>query len=143
MSKDNWLGKAIITVVVLGLIAWFVQNGISNRPIVGYKLEDCPNEITFDYRETSKEISTGLGISNSGDTDASVIQHFHGENIEISNKTKKPYTTINNTDVYVSLTATKETTQYYFGEKFIHNLSNNPAYNIVYNKHIVRYNYSL
>jgi hypothetical protein len=89
-NGSDWLLKAIVTIIVLGLIAWFIQNGISSRPIVGYKLAECQKEIIFNDREDSKELSTSLGISNSGDTDASVILHFHGENIKVMNNSKKP-----------------------------------------------------
>lgn len=116
MPKVNWLAKAIIIVVVLGLLVWFIQSGISNRPIVGYKLEECPNEITFSSGEDTKELSTKLGVSNSGDTNAFIILHFYGQNIEILNETKEPYNTINGTNVYVSFTIPKNSQNYYFGE---------------------------
>ncbi len=117
MNKGmSWLQKAILTGIVFVLIAWFIQNGISTRPIIGYKLEECPKSIELSYYEDKKQQSVGLGISNSGSTDSSVFLHFKGENIEIANETKKAYNTINGTDVYVNFVASKGS-QYYFGER--------------------------
>ena len=119
MAKNdaNWLLRAIIVVGLLGLVVWFVQNGISNRPIIGYKLMECPNEVGFSFGEDTEEIIVGLGIKNSGNTDASLILHFFGKNITISDRTKKPYNQINGTNVSVSFTAPKGLSQYYFDEK--------------------------
>jgi len=113
-KSQNWLGKAIITIIILGFIAWYIQNGISKRPIVGYRLNDCPKEI---FVGTPPTVS--LGIYNSGDTDASVILHFIGENILIMNSTKKPYNTINANNVYVDFTILKNTPTLYYGENIL------------------------
>ena len=112
---NQWL-LAIFSVLILGLIVWFVQEGISNRPIVSYKLEDCPSKLTLDYQGNLQE-SIGLGISNSGKTKSSVLLRFYGENLTILNETKKDYNQINGTEVLVRFTASDNSQTYYFGEK--------------------------
>ncbi len=118
-KKENWLIKTIvgglITVVILGLIVWGIQMGTTERPLVSYKLQECHSTIGSKYSSNQPSQMVSLGISNSGKTDASVLLHFYGENITILNETKRPYSTINKTDVYVRFTTPKESS-YYFGE---------------------------
>lgn len=117
MAKtDQWL-LAIFSIVVLGLIVWMIQTGISNRPLVGYKFESCPKEIGSQYSNDLQKQEAGLGISNSGNTKASLILHFYGENITILNETKKPYCVVNGSNVFVSFTTLENSQAYYFGEK--------------------------
>lgn len=117
MKNDDWIVKAVVTGFIIVLVAWYFQNGISSRPIVGYRFTECPKEINFGNWENKKQQSVGLGITNSGNTDASVLLHFHGENIDILNETKKPYVAINGTDVYVTFAVSKNTNEYYYGER--------------------------
>jgi hypothetical protein len=100
MAKTNQWLLAIFSIVVLGLIVWMIQTGISNRPLVGYKFEGCPKEIGSQYSNDLQKQDVGLGISNSGNTKASLILHFYGENITILNETKKPYCEKQYSDIY-------------------------------------------
>jgi len=117
---------------------WYIQNGMSNRPIVGYKFESCPKEIGLQYSMNIPTQSVGLGISNSGNTDASLILHFYGENITITNETKKTYNIINKTEVIAYFTSSKNSQYYYFEEKVYFNVDKDVdsfsyGYNVIKN----------
>ena len=134
----NWLGRAIMTGLVLAIIGlgvWFIQNGIANKPQLGYKFDSCPSEINI--ATLASEQSASLGIYNSGNTDASLILHFSGENISILNKTKTPYISIigNNVDVY--FVANKGMSQYDFSTKIYYSINNTVdgfSYSYIVNK---------
>ncbi|MFZ5955663.1 MAG: hypothetical protein ACOYT4_04505 [Nanoarchaeota archaeon] len=113
---NQWL-LAIFTVVILGLIVWIIQTGVNSRPLVGYKLGPCPKEIGSQYINEVTKQSVKLGISNTGDTQASIILHFHGKNITLLNETKRPYNVINGSDVFVHFTALENSQNYYFDEE--------------------------
>ena len=113
---NQWL-LAIFSIVVLGLVVWMIQTGVSNRPLVGYKFESCPKEIGSQYSNDVLKQTIGLGISNSGNTKASLILKFHGENITILNETKRPYNIVNGSEVLIFFTALENLQNYYFDEK--------------------------
>ncbi len=111
----NWLQKGVVTVILMGLLAWFVQNGFSARPIVGYQLENCPDQIV-QYEDSSQSVA--LGIYNSGDTDASLLLSFFGEGITLDTEQKQPYWVFDGESVSISFTALKNS-EYYFGEVIV------------------------
>jgi len=112
MDSTNSLVYAFITIILFGLIAGLILWAIEVRPIVGYQFQECENQI---YSDSSQSVA--LGILNSGNTDATVVLHFSGENITILNTSKKPYIQMNDTDARIFLTATKNSKTYYYDEK--------------------------
>ncbi len=135
-SQKEWLIKAVFTGLVLVLIGWFIQNGINNRPIINYRFDDCPKEMRVNYWQEQTQQSVALGILNSGNTDSAIILHFKGQNIDISNETKKPYWTINGTDVYINYLI-KQSSQYTF-EQRIYFMVNKSTENFSYSYDIIK-----
>jgi len=123
-NPNPWL-FAIFTGFFIVLIVWSIQIGTTDRPKVGYKLNECPKTYGLEYENRNIENYVELGVSNSGKTKSSLLLHFSGQNLTISNETKKPYNTINGSEVFFKFTASENNPQYYFGERvyFIVNTS--------------------
>ena len=111
-------GKQVpIIVAIIGIFLALVIYGIEYRPIVGYSLneQNIPKEIDTSYKSNLSQ-HYNLQIKNSGKTDASLILHFFCDNATISNDTKKPYSYINESDVFIYFTIDKDYPQYYSGD---------------------------
>lgn len=94
---------AIIVTIVLAIGGY----GFANRPIVGYNIVDPPDIIYNVYDSSyyynspiSQDIS--LWLSNSGETDASLLLDFKCMNATISNVTTNPIYFINNNEAQIS-----------------------------------------
>jgi hypothetical protein len=102
MPKENW--KAIIWgSLIFALIVGLILYGVTNRPLVDYKL-DCPISISIGNNIIPSLNAVTLNFRNRGTIDTPINVILKSENITIEPSNSKPFVKYNNYSVTYTYT---------------------------------------
>jgi len=104
------LKLVILGSLVFALIVGLFIYGVTNRPLIDYKLE-CPDSLSI-YENSVPLPSLQLNFKNRGGTDSPILIVIKSENVTIEPQNKKPYVEFDNHSIkylYTMTAGSKET----------------------------------